>query len=55
MKELRQLGKISESDTGFEPTTLHDLARPSNHWDTGDSDSEQKWNVGLIKYKLIRV
>ena len=30
-------GKKSESQMGFEPTTLRDLVGCSNHWATGDS------------------
>ena len=36
-KEKCRLGKISESQMGFEPTTLRDLVGCSNHWATGDS------------------
>ena len=36
-KEKYRLGKISESQMGFEATTLRDLVGCSYHWATGDS------------------
>ena len=35
--KVRRLGKKSESQMGFEPTTLRDLVGCSDHWATGDS------------------
>ena len=32
---------------GFEPTTLHDLVRCSNHWATGDSMESKGQFIGL--------
>ena len=32
-----ELGKKTEHQMGFEPTTLRDLVGCSNHWATGDS------------------
>ena len=41
-----ELGK-SESQMGFEPTTLRDLVGCSNHWATGDSMVSKGQFVGL--------
>ena len=39
--------KKSESQMGFEPMTLCDLVRCSNHWATGDSVVSKGQFVGL--------
>ena len=37
-----ELGKTSEAQMGFEPTTLRDLIRCSNYWATGNSMAVSK-------------
>ena len=44
---LRRTRKKSESQMGFEPTTLRDLVGCSNHWATGDSMVSKGQFVGL--------
>ena len=40
----------SDSQMGFEPTTLRDLVGCSNHWATGDSMVSKMWHTGKVQY-----
>ena len=47
--------KKSESQMGFEPTTLRDLVGCSNHWATGDSMVSKGQFVGLDWNRITRL
>ena len=50
-----ELGKKAEPQMGFEPTTLRDLVRCSNHWATGDSMVSKGQFVGLDWNRITRL
>ena len=47
--------KNSESQMGFEPTTLRDLVGCSKHWATGDSMVSKGQFVGLDRNRNARL
>ena len=50
-----ELGKKSELQMGFEPTTLRDLVGFSNHWATGDSMVSKGQFMGLHWNRITRL
>ena len=50
-----ELGKKSEPQMGFDPSTLRDLVGRSNHWATGDSMVSKGQFMGLDWNRITRL